>query len=327
LGGNAVFTIARAPSTVGAGLSTLLLGQAAGLGSCTGGDLQVDAGTGSTAGYLRLGPTSEGVMVGQVSKTVIVFGNLVANTGSVTGALTAGSLSAGGAMTVGSLSSVGTLTAAGLSAGASGLTVTGSSSVLGSLALGTGSVYTIGRTARSGVLRGLSTYLLGQAAGNVACVGGDLVLEAGTGGSTNGQVRVGAQADSVAIGSLGHTTTVSGALVANSASVTGAITAAGMTLSGALTATGGMSTAGAVTAATGLSTAGAATVTGTTQLTGSLQLGGDAMFTINRTPRVSLLRGRSTFIMGQPAGFFAWCVVVCLLVCFWRKKTLTWLGL
>lgn len=79
LGVNSVFTIGRTPvSTANAGQATYWLGQAAGAASCAGGDMVIDAGTGSLSGSVLLGPSARGVIVGAASTPVTVAGALTA---------------------------------------------------------------------------------------------------------------------------------------------------------------------------------------------------------------------------------------------------------
>jgi hypothetical protein len=124
---------------------------------------------------------------------------------------------------------------------------------------------------------------LGQA-GAIGSVGGNMIIDAGTGVIAGGVVLGGAS-ESVAVSSVTKTTTVRGNLVANTATVTGLAVAASLSVTNALTS-GSASVAGTLT------------VTGTSLLVGSMQLGADTPFTVARTPN-SVGHGRTTYVLGQ----------------------------
>ena len=232
----------------------------------------IEGGQGGVAGSIVIGADSDAVAIGAAGKTATVRGALVSNTASVTGLLVAGALS-----------SASSVTAAGALSVAGATRLAGSAAIAGSLVLGNNAAYTIGRALPSTLTRGNATYVLGPGAGHATCIGGDLVrrevcaysqppnltllfaiqvLDAGTGVVT-GNVRIGVIAESVHIGSFNHTTTVAGALVADSLNVTAALNAASLSASGALTAAALMSS-------------GAVTVSGSVRVSGSLH-GGDSV--------------------------------------------------
>ena len=119
----------------------------------------------------------------------------------------------------------------------------------------------------------------------------------GTGG-TAGQVRIGANSESVVISNAAKTTTISGSLVANSASVSGALGANSITSTGRIVASA-LSTTGAVTVAS-VTTSGALSVGGSARVVGSFMLGdGTNMFTLGRLPVTGVMNGRTSVIVGQ----------------------------
>ena len=273
VGPDAAFTISR-PAHVGgsAGQPTVIVGQTA--TAAAGGDVVIEAGCGSGAnGAVRIGQASERVDIGLVGKTTYVAGGLVMNSGSVSGLLNAASLS-----------SAGSVSAASLSVG-SGLTSSGSSQLVGSIQLGDNALFTIRRAVYSTQNAGRSTYIIGQQAGDGGSMGGDLHMEAGSGGN-NGRVVIGATARSLHLGSLTAKATVNGLLEANSASVSGPLSASSLSITSGITAA-------SVTAAS--LTAGSASISGSTQLSGNVRLGGDSLYTLSRTP-VSSGKGHTTFI-------------------------------
>ena len=149
----------------------MYLGQAAGgVGNSIGGDIMLEGGTGNTAGSVKIGLSSEAVVIGNQAKTTTVLGNLMANTGSVTGLLTAGRFSTTGSVTSASIST-GAVTAASTTLSGA-LTVTGNARVVGSILAGdAANAFTIGRVAYGSVNNGRSTYVLGQAAGSALSLG------------------------------------------------------------------------------------------------------------------------------------------------------------
>jgi hypothetical protein len=159
------------------------------------------------------------------------------------------------------------------------MTNTGSVALVGSLLLGADAVYTVQRRAHS-TSAGKSTYVLGQGAGSGTSLGGDLVVDAGTGGTT-GTVRVGPLASAITIGSVARTATVLGGLVANVGSVTGLLVTGSLSTVNAASAAS-LSVFGAVSSA-GLSVSGTLTAGGSALLVGSLRLGADSLFTVGRT--------------------------------------------
>lgn len=80
------------------GQSTYLRAQAAPPGA-VGGDLALEAGTGTTMGTIKLGLGGSAIQVGMVGKTVGFLGDLTANAAAVAGLVTTGMLSNAGAMT------------------------------------------------------------------------------------------------------------------------------------------------------------------------------------------------------------------------------------
>ena len=268
-----MYTIARrAYSLPNKARTTSILGQDAGSVLSIGGDIIVDAGSGSSNGVVRIGTAARAIAIGSVSKTATVAGGLQANVAAVTGLLTAGSFSNSGVLSTNSLVTSGAVT------------VGDSAWLVGSVRLGADSLYSLARPARTQANRGFTTYLLGQAAGNVGSNGGDFVIEPGTGGAsaTAGRLVLGATGQSVEISQSGKTTSVLGHLsVAGSVTTGGSATVAGLTSSAPITATAvrsmGMLTAsgittdqpiivsgGGVTASGVLSSAGLTTAAGLT---------------------------------------------------------------
>lgn len=85
--------------------------------------------------------------------------------------------------------------------------------------LGADPVFTLARS-QSTVNTGRSTIIIGQASGNVACLAGDPVMEAGASGAvaSAGLVKIGLESRGVVIAMValhGGTATVAGTLVAN----------------------------------------------------------------------------------------------------------------
>jgi hypothetical protein len=125
----------------------------------------IEAGTGGTAGVVRVGSNSESVVISQSGKTSTVAGALVAGSLSVTGALSAATVSASGTLTAGALSTAGTLSVGRVTATAD-LNVIGTTLLTGSLLLGDSTNrYTIGRVPAATVA-GRSTFLRGQPSGS-----------------------------------------------------------------------------------------------------------------------------------------------------------------
>lgn len=314
-GSDSAFTYARAvPAAVGgATSSTFVLGQSAN-GAGYGGDLAIDAGTGSLKhGALRIGSLADSVSLGQAGKTVSVLGALAGTTATLS-ALTAttaslSTISVQELTTVSLFSSLAvssqavtadTLTvASALSATAlttQRVAVTGSAAVGGSLLLGTSTAYTLGRPATASATGAAATHLLGQA--STASTGGNLVLDAGTGVQA-GQVRVGTASESVVLGASGKTTMVPGVLSAASLLAGGAMTAASLSVTGAVSV-GSLSNTGPLTTVD--LWAEDVVASGTLQLLGSMQLGGNTVYSIARAAAATPNAGRSTFVLGQTAG-------------------------
>jgi hypothetical protein len=241
-----------------------------------------------------LGTLARAITIGSASITASFPGPVSAAAVSA-GSLRTDSMTVAGPVSVSSLGSAGSLT------------VRGSALLSNIVQLSGDSAFTIARSAHSGSA-GQPTLLAGQAAGHASCLGGDLVLEAGT-GVLAGTVRVGGTSDAVRLGQSGKTVTVLGSLSATGATLSGSLTALSLS-SGAATVTslavngittgplsatvfsvGVMSASGSVTA-DALSTASAITVGG------SLQLGADTLYTIGRRT-ASAARGRTTLLRGQ----------------------------
>jgi hypothetical protein len=193
------------------GRTIAIRGQAATAGA--GGDLLLDAGTGTTAGAVLVGGLASQVQLGVAGRTVAVNGALaVAQDARVVGTLFPNAVSASGAITAATLTAAtistaslevsGIVTAAGLQASGavssaslsvSGpVTVGGSGIVVGSLRLGAAAAYTIGRAVNTNA--GRTTSLLGQSTSNALSIGGDLTLDGGSGFSF-GYVHVGRAAE------------------------------------------------------------------------------------------------------------------------------------
>ena len=102
LGADSPYTIGRAgQTTAGKGRSTVIIGQASGLGSCVGGDVVIDAGTGSAPGAVKIGSASLAVQLGAPT---IVVGALTASSFSTSGGVTMNNLVSSGLAAVGPLS-------------------------------------------------------------------------------------------------------------------------------------------------------------------------------------------------------------------------------
>ena len=300
-------------------------------GSSAGGDIVIEAGTGVVNGIVQVGPQSQQVRLGSVSRTTTVVGNLVANTASVTGLirapsvpaasmtatmLTAGSVSvqsmfASDAVTAAHFTTTGSLTAdagittSGILTAVSGYTggpVTAMSAAISGDLTVSGSAYVLG-TVQLGDATSLFTLgrRVATAAGRstyilgqgagISSVGGDLVLEAGLAG-TNGNLRLGRLASSIEMGHVARTTTVNGALVANTVTSTGLLSGSALSMSGPVTAAS-------------LSTTGSATVAGTVVVAGGITLGSNAAYTITRADQTNAVRGSNTYVLGQFAGHAA----------------------
>jgi hypothetical protein len=293
------YTIGRPGATLNtAGLDTVLLGQAAGGGSVVGGTLVLDGGTGgASAGTVRLGAASGAVVLGAFNRTVTAPGTLLVDTVSVTAGVAAATVSVSGGLTAASLSTGGVASAAGISTSGA-LTVAGSTALRGSVQVGTGTEFTLGRAARGAVAAGTTTYVQGQAGGGAACAGGNLVLDAGTGG-TAGLVYVGRSSEGVVIGQVGKTTVFLGPVSISSVSNNN-VQAASMSVTGTLT-TGAATVLGSLTA-NGISTGAPLTVIGSSVLAGSLLVGNDNAFTMARPVRAVSANGLATVLLGQNSG-------------------------
>ena len=291
-----VYSIGRVAGSA-AGRSTVLIGQAGAIGN-PGGDLVLDAGTGSASGSVVIGLTAASITMGRSGKTTTVLGGVAAAALTVSGPVTASSLSSGGVLTSAGLSSSGPVTSSAISASGT-VTARGSMLLAGSMQLGDDSMFTISRTVYSLSSNARSTFVLGQPAGHQLSSGGDLILDAGT-GATAGTLRLGTASGSVLIGSLLRTTQVAGSLVANTASVSGLMKSAAVSATGSLTATSA-EIQGALTAQH-VRSSGTLSVAGSSQLVGNVALGADIPFTIGRAVQTTVFNGRSTVIVGQGAG-------------------------
>ena len=193
LGANAAFSITR-PQATTSGRSTFILGQTAGAGN--GGDVHIEAGAGTgtsaVAGSVNIGRQANSVDIGQAGKTTTVSGFLavasdalisgVARSGSIstggitsdsvsTSALTAASASFSSGISASALSVTNTAVVGSLSA-QQAVTVAGSSHLVGSVLLGSTSLFTTARAPQPSAA-GRSWYIFGQASGAVTAVGGD----------------------------------------------------------------------------------------------------------------------------------------------------------
>ena len=196
--------------------------------------------------------------------SVTVANDINAGSATLSGALSAQSVSVSGTVSVtgaftSAAASVGSLSTAGT------VSVGGSATMVGSILLGGNSAYTMARATNTASTNGFATVLIGQRAGHAQSLGGDLILEAGTGG-TAGVVRVGQLASAVLLGSATAPVTASGAFAADSVTVTNLVRAGSLSATGSATV-GALSSAGPVTA-TALQTSGTVSATAVTASAG-----------------------------------------------------------
>ena len=259
----------------------------------------MDGGTGATAGVVRVGSVHPLSSLELVVARPRCRAPLAATTALITGGLTANSLSVATALTAaGEHRHLAPVAGAVTTAGA--LTVSGTAFLSGSILLGQDGLYTLGRPAYTTQNNARSTYVLGQAPGSVASIGGDLVLEGGTGGVLAGSVRIGQSSQSVHVGSAAKSVFAPGALVAGSVSITGLASATALSTTGPVTASA-LTTAGAISSAS-VTLTGVLSAAGSAAVRGTLQLGDDAMYTIGRRAYSQSRRGRSSYVLGQAAG-------------------------
>ena len=277
LGTDSYYTIGRARASTQHGLTTFILGQAGAAGSL-GGDIAIDAGTGTSSGRVLVGPAASAVVLGSLSGAVSVAGSLTGSAASFSGTLQAAHLTTAGTVSASALSA-GTATVSGA------LTVGGSASVAADVLAG-GAVSAAGVVTAAG---GLSSAFI-QTAGS---------LSAGSATITN----------NVNVASLTASGSISAAALSAGSLSAGLLTATGLTSSGSLSAASGITTAGTVTAAAvsattitaSAITARSLSVSAAATVVGNLQVGADLVYTVGR-PAPLHRQCRSQCLRGQAAG-------------------------